>query len=160
MSGAWDFNLTHTHTHAGSDDSCSNLNILNVRNLKAKSHGCQVFWQVYFSGFCCLLHPFELAAQQHTGCPHYWSSLFSNPPSYSLLSMGVWGLFEFELITLCRRSILHFTNLYSYSISSLFIHVFTAGHKSSAFHTNASICCYKLLHLPVTFTISASTPVF
>lgn len=68
---------------------------------------------------------------------------------------GGFGLFEFELIIVCRSSFPHFTSLYS-ALYPHYLFMYSGHNKPSAPHTNANICCSELLlHLPVTFTLAA-----
>lgn len=148
---------TLTRTHRGSDDSCSDLKLLHIRTetVTAVKFVARFTFSSLFKKKC-LLHLFEPAARRHAGRPHRRSSPFSNPPAYSLsLPRGGFGLFEFELIIVCRSSFPHFTSLYS-ALYPHYLFMYSGHNKPSAPHTNANICCSELLlHLPVTFTLAA-----
>lgn len=150
--------LTHTHTQRGSDDSCSDLKLLHIRTVKVtavKSVGRFTFSSLFKKKnvYCTFLN------QQHgdTQAVHIAEALYS--PILRLIAShsrgGGFGLFEFELIIVCRSSFPHFTSLYS-ALYPHYLFMYSGHNKPSAPHTNANICCSELLlHLPVTFTLAA-----
>lgn len=150
--------LTHTHTQRGSDDSCSDLKLLHIRTVKVtavKSVGRFTFSSLFKKKnvYCTFLN------RQHgdTQAVHIAEALHSQIlrliASHS--RRGGFGLFEFELIIVCRSSFPHFTSLYS-ALYPHYLFMYSGHNKPSAPHTNANICCSELLlHLPVTFTLAA-----